>query len=479
MIVNSNMSSFGRHVLKMASGTVLAQAIPILGSLILTRLFTPEQFGTAAVFVGFCTVASVLTSGRYELAIVLPRKHSDALAVLVGSIGLSVITCTLGFLVILFFPFVFEKIFQNAEPRSWLYLAPAMIFLANFYQVLTYWANRRRQYGKIAANLITQQGGTVAGSVGLGFLNVRTGLIQGRLLGQLLPAIVMGIQFWRPLRHAFRTASLRRIRECFVRYRQFPLFNVPYSLSGSIARESTVFALTSFNFTNAAGCFSLARMFTFVPAGFLSGALGQVFYKEAAQHIGTPRVEQLTLKLMTSIAAIATPAFVFLMVWAPVVFSLLFGDKWHEAGIYASAYAPVGFLFLFTSWPERIYEVTSKQHISFSIQLIADALSILTLVFLLWVGVSPLLSIVAFAALSCGYQAVYLTMLFRAGGFQTANLLKLGKMILLLSTAFGVICFLCKTILPSLVLQIAGALSIIMCYYVILLRRYLRDRAAP
>ena len=479
MAVNSSISSFGRHALKMASGTVFAQLIPILGAPILTRLYTPKQFGAAAVFVGFCTVASVVTSGRYELAIVLPRKQRDAFGVLIGSILLSFSVCAVGWIGIAAFHPLFETIFRNAEPASWLYLAPAMIFSTNVYQALGYWANRRRHYGRMAGSLITQQGGTVGGSVALGLAKTQSGLIMGRLIGQALPAITMSFQFRRVLYLAFRITSFARIKKCFRQFRQFPLFNVPYSLSGSFGREFTVFALTSFNYTQAAGCFALARMFTYIPAGFLSASLSQVFYKEAAEHIGTPRVEDLTLKLMKSIAAVATPAYVFLMFWAPDGFSLIFGAQWHDAGRYASAYAPAGFLFLFTGWPERIYEVTGKQHISFSVQFISDGLSVFTLLLLLWFGVSPLLSIVGFSLLSCGYQTVYLSLLFRAGGFRQESLVKLAGLILRLVVFSGTVCLLCRWTFHSVILQSGSAIFIFLCYYILWARGYLRRGMKP
>ena len=67
-------SSYARNVITLMTGTGLAQAIPIAISPILTRLYSPEDFGTFGLYMAIVTIASVLVTGRYELAILLPKN---------------------------------------------------------------------------------------------------------------------------------------------------------------------------------------------------------------------------------------------------------------------------------------------------------------------------------------------------------------------------------------------------------------------
>lgn len=46
-------SSFARNVAVLAGGTAVGQAIVVLASPILTRLYTPEDFGVLAVYTSF------------------------------------------------------------------------------------------------------------------------------------------------------------------------------------------------------------------------------------------------------------------------------------------------------------------------------------------------------------------------------------------------------------------------------------------
>ena len=53
------------------TGTTIAQAIPIAISPILTRIYTPEDFGIFALYLSILGLVAVIVTGRYEVAIVL------------------------------------------------------------------------------------------------------------------------------------------------------------------------------------------------------------------------------------------------------------------------------------------------------------------------------------------------------------------------------------------------------------------------
>ena len=92
-------SEFSQNVLTLMTGSTLSQAIPIAISPILTRIYTPEDFGLYAVYIAIITILGTIVSGRYELAIMLPKKDEDAINIfalgLVITICLTVITTIL------------------------------------------------------------------------------------------------------------------------------------------------------------------------------------------------------------------------------------------------------------------------------------------------------------------------------------------------------------------------------------------------
>ena len=75
-------SSFSRNVATLASGTIIAQAIPVAISPILTRLYTPDDFGILALLMSIVAVFSSVVTAKYDLALLLPKKDDEALKVL-------------------------------------------------------------------------------------------------------------------------------------------------------------------------------------------------------------------------------------------------------------------------------------------------------------------------------------------------------------------------------------------------------------
>jgi len=53
-------SEFSKNVLTLMTGTTIAQAIPIAITPILTRLYTPEDFGVFALFIVIIFILKVL-----------------------------------------------------------------------------------------------------------------------------------------------------------------------------------------------------------------------------------------------------------------------------------------------------------------------------------------------------------------------------------------------------------------------------------
>ncbi|QLK87927.1 hypothetical protein E3U36_07160 [Arsenophonus endosymbiont of Aphis craccivora] len=67
-------TEFARNVVTLMTGTTIAQAIPIAISPLLTRIYTPKDFGVLALFISIIAILGSIANARYELAIMLPEK---------------------------------------------------------------------------------------------------------------------------------------------------------------------------------------------------------------------------------------------------------------------------------------------------------------------------------------------------------------------------------------------------------------------
>ena len=86
---------FFKNVVTLMTGTIAAQLFTVAVSPILTRLYTPADFGVFALFTAMNAVLSIVAAARYETAIMLPRDDGDALNIVVLSGVITLIFTTL------------------------------------------------------------------------------------------------------------------------------------------------------------------------------------------------------------------------------------------------------------------------------------------------------------------------------------------------------------------------------------------------
>jgi O-antigen/teichoic acid export membrane protein len=135
------------------SGTAFAQLIPILLQPLLRRSFTPDTFGAYSVYMSLLGILIVISSLKYELAIILPEKDNEAMAVFFLSVILNFVFNLILFIVILIFKTQLLSILNLQQKFSiYLLLTPAGIFLFGFYQSINYWLIRKKGFMAISIN---------------------------------------------------------------------------------------------------------------------------------------------------------------------------------------------------------------------------------------------------------------------------------------------------------------------------------------
>ena len=172
-------SEFSRNVVTLLTGTIIAQALPIAIAPILTRIYSPADFGVFALYMAIATIASVFATGRYELAVMLPENEDDAINLVALSIVIALTLTLISLILILIFNQQIAKILGNPKIDNWLYFIPVAVMLTGVYQTLYYWNNRNKKYQLLALSRVTQNGTISITQTLLGYLSNMGGLILG------------------------------------------------------------------------------------------------------------------------------------------------------------------------------------------------------------------------------------------------------------------------------------------------------------
>ncbi|MDI9559942.1 MAG: oligosaccharide flippase family protein [Pseudomonadota bacterium] len=335
---------FFRNVITLMSGTALAQVIPVLLSPVLTRLYSPEQYGTLALFTSVVGIFSVAATFRYELSIMLPEQDSDAVNIIVLSLILNFSLSTILLIITFLFDKQLTELLNNPLISRWLYFVPLMVFLIGVFQSMHYWLSRKNHYNQLSAALISRsgiKGGAQVGAVyavpGIG----TTGLIGGAIFGQFVATIIIVKQSFSQIFRAFKKVSFKRITELGKKYKTVPLINTPHSLVNDLSSNLPVMLLTSFFTSKVAVLYSLALMAVMLPTGLVSNAIGQVFYQRISDAYNKKEsLYPYTVRLVKGLFFVSIIPFGLLFFLAPSLFGLIFGGQWTEAGLYTRILTP-------------------------------------------------------------------------------------------------------------------------------------------
>lgn len=356
-------SEFSRNVLTLMTGTTIAQAMPIAISPILTRIYTPEDFGVFALYMSIASIIAVTATGRYEMAIMLPKKDEDAINIAALSVIISFFVSLIALLIVFIFNFRITTLLGNPEISNWLYLIPITVLLTGIYQSLNYWSNRKKQYKRLATSRIVRSGTTAATNLGMGFGGFgSSGLILGGLIGQGISTYILGKMIWSEDKNRFDKIRKLKIFALSKRHIKFPKFNLLNALIDNIRLSGISILVAKFFTTATLGQFSLAWKMVQVPMSLIGSSLSQVFFQKVS-HARADDLDRIVKKFLIKASLVAAPLFIIIYFFAVDIFMIVFGKNWELAGHAASIMAPWLFLNFLTSPLSMVFVAISRQDI--------------------------------------------------------------------------------------------------------------------
>lgn len=316
----------------MASGALVAQAIPIAVSPLLTRLFSPEELGAFALFMALVTVLGGVAAARYEMAIMLPDNQQDANTLAWLSGGIATVFCLFLFIPCLLWSSAIAELIGDPELSRVLPWLPLAVWIFALGGVLTALASRSKRFSTVARANVLKSASMSGIQVGAGFSNLGLpGLIVGNLLGGV--ALVAG------LRNALAGSDAHGPAiGCFSKlahqYRDFPKYSLWGTLANGVSANILSFLLSIFYSLTALGFYNLVQRVLAAPSAVLGGAVGQVFYQRASVELrrsGSIRgaFHSAWLRLL----ALSVPPFFLIYLYAEPVFEFVFGAGWGVANV--------------------------------------------------------------------------------------------------------------------------------------------------
>src|SRR5690606_8732501 len=108
------------------------------------------------------------------------------------------------------------------------------------------------------------------------------------------------------------------------RYRRFPIYSSGEGLLNTAGLQLPPLLFAALFSPAAAGLYALANQILSLPMSLIGGAVGQVFFSQAAQAHRDGTLSRIVLQLHRRLAHIGVPPSLLLMLVAPDLFALVF-----------------------------------------------------------------------------------------------------------------------------------------------------------
>ncbi|MDO9181457.1 MAG: oligosaccharide flippase family protein, partial [Bacteriovorax sp.] len=376
--------------------------IPIAISPILTRIYTPEDFGVFALYMAIVSILSVIATGRYEMAIMLPKKDEDVNAI----VKLIMMLLTSISLLTLFIVYIFNtqitNLFDNKEISSWLYFLPLSIFLVGIYQVYNYLLIREKNFKRLSTNKIIVSTTNVSTQLGVGLAYTSAfGLLFGNIVGYIasiyfiIKSKVVNKYF------IFENSSIKKAAK---EYENFPKYDVPSVLVNVIANQLPILALGKYFGLGVLGLYSFMYKVLMMPISLLSNTILDVFKQRATEDYNKyGNCRDIYVKTFKKLVILGIVPFTILGVFAPEIFAFVFGENWRMAGEFAQIMTPMLYLKFVISPLSYTFYIVGKQ----KYDLVGQFLLLLIVVLSIAIGLQFNGEKIVLISFSIGYSIIY------------------------------------------------------------------------
>lgn len=376
--LKSLKSEFVRNVLLVMTGTAVSQAIAIAVTPILTRNYLPEHFGFLLVYLSMLTIVGTSSTGKFERVILLLKSKSDIRKIVFLSTSVSILIFTLLFLLLYIGKrFLLGFLSIDEALYKWLYTLPFLIIVYSSYTVFGVVLNYQKNYKKLSVSKVIKTLTSVFVSLScIFFLNDARGLILGEIFGFTFATIYI---VWPNKTFLFfKNLVVKEVKDIALRYRYFPIFNIPADFMNISSSQMPAFFLTSFFGAGITGFYSLTKRVLDAPVNLFSSSVLEVFRQKAAeQYIAKGNCRSLFLKTAKNLSVVSLIPFIALFVFAPDLFAFVFGEEWYVAGQYARIFS-IYYFFKFISSPlSYMFFIAEKQKTDFILQSILFTTTIL------------------------------------------------------------------------------------------------------
>lgn len=349
----------------------MAVALPVGVSPILTRMYTPNDFGIFGVYTSITLILLSISTGKYEQAIVLPKNERDAAELVIITTVIALFFAVILSIVIAIWHSEIVDVLDLNDIGYWLYFLPMSVFLSGVYQALNYWNIRKKYFKNISKNRVINSVTTVAGNFSIfTILTGPAGLVLGELIGRLLVTWRFVQDYVISNNHVLKSIRPLRLLALVKRYQKYVFYVTPAAILNVGSKQLPVLIFSTFYSASFVGFLALAQRVIQAPIGIIASAFSETLLQKMSVELRERgECQQLFDKTFIILASCSFFPFVIFFHFSEDFFEFVFGVTWRPAGLIVKILIPFYYVYLISGVLNIIFIAgeKNKQNLTFQI----------------------------------------------------------------------------------------------------------------
>ncbi|SCT34612.1 polysaccharide biosynthesis family protein [Staphylococcus aureus] len=375
----------------------IAQVILIITTPIITRLYSPTEFGEFTIFSNIAMILIPIINARYDLLIVNTKNDRSAN-----------ILSQISFLISLLILLILIPIFAIS---AWLYpnfildfiFIIIMLFLVSLTNIFTNYLNKERKYKVLSLINVFRAGSMALLQIIFGLLALGSlGLIIGFSLSYIA-GITLGYKTFK--KHFNIVRGKEETKALFLENKNQLVYSTPSILLNSLSFSVVVFFIGILYTNTEVGIYGMAIRVLGIPVTIISLGLSKIFMQQANDYyIEHGSFRNLLLKFSSILVIVSIILYMPLYLFSEELVNILLGHSWVDAITVIKIVIPLFVIRLIVSTVSLSVIVLQKQQLELILQalfLIGTTVTfviskMLNLTFLNFVSINTVVLIVSY-----------------------------------------------------------------------------------
>lgn len=339
----------------------IAQVILIITTPIITRLYSPAEFGEFTIFSNIAMILIPIINARYDLLIVNAKNDRSAnilsqISFLISLLILLILIPILAISAWLYPNFILDFIFIII-----------MLFLVSLTNIFTNYLNKERKYKVLSLINVFRAGSMALLQIIFGLLSLGSlGLIIGFSLSYIT-GITLGYKTFK--KHFNIVRNKEETKALFLENKNQLVYSTPSILLNSLSFSVVVLFIGILYTNTEVGIYGMAIRVLGIPVTIISLGLSKIFMQQANDYyIERGNFRNLLLKFSSTLVIVSIILYVPLYLFSEELVNILLGHSWVDAITVIKIVIPLFVIRLIVSTVSLSVIVLQKQQLELILQ---------------------------------------------------------------------------------------------------------------